>query len=119
MFKFEIGTSDKANDLVNSISAQQFLLKRDQPQEKDEMDGNEESSNDQSETSSLPGDDAIEEVFSQPVQISASSKSGPKRPAPRPPIESQTVWATPDGSQAESDDEQNESKPTLKITEIE
>lgn len=105
MFKFEIGTSDNANDLVNSISAQQFLLKRDLPQEKEEI---EDSSNDQSEAGSLPGDDRLEEVFSPPVQISPSNKAGPKRPAPRPPIESQNVWATPEGSQAESDDDQTD-----------
>ena len=95
MFKLEMGTSTLAEDLQNTISSQQFMQKRQlelhtvdgqSDSEKEVFDQNIDeniASNElDSETGSLPPDDAIEEVFDQPINFKV-----PRRPAPQPPNE--------------------------------
>ena len=90
MYKLEMGTSDLANDLHNSISAQQFVIKRDLQSHieadlaTDQSDGNN-NGEDESETGSLPADDALEEVFDSPVSLTVPKRPTPVRPAPAVP----------------------------------
>jgi len=93
MYKLEMGTSDLANDLDNSISAQQFVIKRDTQARAesqsdslnpDQRDGSS-NQDDESETSSLPADEALDEVFNSPVPISVPKRTLPVRPAPARP----------------------------------
>ena len=106
MFKLDVGTSDMANDLYNSISAQQFLIERDsapptRPPLAQVPDGNVTGTDELSETSSLPADEALEEVFQSPIAISV-----PKRPAPPPPP---VVNAWTESEDRDEDDESDSS----------